>query len=210
MDNRRMTGRRPKEDPITEHLSDHGLLALVARGDREAFAKLYDMYAAAAYSLALRVVRDRDLAADVVQDSFLTIWKQASKFDSSRGQPSSWILTLTHHKAVDMVRREERRRAESMDETTDAADPAAGVEEQAWQGVAREQVRAAMTKLPDPHREVLELAYFAGYTQSQLAERLALPIGTVKSRTFAAMNSLRDLLAASGLNPEHEWNTSTS
>ena len=84
------------------------------------------------------------------------------------------------------------------------------VEEQAWQGVAREQVRRAMAQLPDPHREVLELAYFAGYTQSELAERLALPIGTVKSRTFAAMSALRELLAAAGMNPEQEWNTSTS
>ncbi|HEY0387790.1 MAG TPA: sigma-70 family RNA polymerase sigma factor [Gaiellales bacterium] len=202
--------RTPRKDPVTEHLSDHGLLALVARGDREAFARLYDLYAAPAYSLALRVVRDRDLASDVVQDAFLTIWNQASKFDSSRGQPSSWILTVTHHKAVDLVRREERRRAEAMDEARDTPDTAAPVEEQAWQGVAREQVRAAMSKLPDPHREVLELAYFAGYTQSQLAERLAVPIGTVKSRTFAAMNALRDLLAASGMHPEQEWNTSTS
>jgi RNA polymerase sigma-70 factor (ECF subfamily) len=205
-----MMDRTPRKDPVTEHLSDHGLLALVARGDREAFARLYDLYAAPAYSLALRVVRDRDLASDVVQDAFLTIWNQASKFDSSRGQPSSWILTVTHHKAVDLVRREERRRAEAMDEARDTPDTAAPVEEQAWQGVAREQVRAAMSKLPDPHREVLELAYFAGYTQSQLAERLAVPIGTVKSRTFAAMNALRDLLAASGMHPEQEWNTSTS
>jgi RNA polymerase sigma factor (sigma-70 family) len=205
-----MMDRTPRKDPVTEHLSDHGLLALVARGDREAFVRLYDLYAAPAYSLALRVVRDRDLASDVVQDAFLTIWNQASKFDSSRGQPSSWILTVTHHKAVDLVRREERRRAEAMDEARDTPDTAAPVEEQAWQGVAREQVRAAMSKLPDPHREVLELAYFAGYTQSQLAERLAVPIGTVKSRTFAAMNALRDLLAASGMHPEQEWNTSTS
>jgi RNA polymerase sigma factor (sigma-70 family) len=205
-----MTDRTPRRDSITEHLSDHGLLALVARGDRDAFARLYDTYAASAYSLALRVVRDRDLAADVVQDAFLAIWNQASKFDSSRGQPSTWILTVTHHKAVDIVRREERRRAESMEEASETIDGAAPVEEQAWQGVAREQVRAAMSKLPDPHREVLELAYFAGYTQSQLAERLAVPIGTVKSRTFAAMNALRELLAASGMHPEQEWNTSTS
>jgi len=205
-----MTDRTPRRDQITEHLSDHGLLALVARGDRDAFARLYDLYAAPAYSLALRVVRDRDLAADVVQDAFLAIWNQASKFDSSRGQPSTWILTVTHHKAVDIVRREERRRTEAMDEAHDAPDRSAPVEEQAWQGVAREQVRAAMSKLPDPHREVLELAYFAGYTQSQLAERLAVPIGTVKSRTFAAMNALRELLAASGMHPEQEWNTSTS
>ena len=205
-----MTDRTPRRDPITEHLSDHGLLALVARGDRDAFARLYDLYAAPAYSLALRIVRDRDLAADVVQDAFLAIWNQASKFDSSRGQPSTWILTVTHHKAVDTVRREERRRAEAMDEARETPDASAPVEDQAWQGVAREQVRAAMAKLPDPHREVLELAYFAGYTQSQLAERLAVPIGTVKSRTFAAMNALRELLAASGMHPEQEWNTSTS
>jgi RNA polymerase sigma factor (sigma-70 family) len=205
-----MTDRTPRRDPITEHLSDHGLLALVARGDRDAFARLYDLYAAPAYSLALRVVRDRDLAADVVQDAFLAIWNQASKFDSARGQPSTWILTVTHHKAVDIVRREERRRAEAMDEAHGMPDSSAPVEEQAWQGVAREQVRAAMSKLPDPHREVIELAYFAGYTQSQLAERLAVPVGTVKSRTFAAMNALRELLAASGMHPEQEWNTSTS
>jgi RNA polymerase sigma factor (sigma-70 family) len=205
-----MTDRRPGRDPSTEHLSDHGLLALTARGDRDAFARLYDMYGGAAYALALRIVRDRELSADVVQDAFLTVWRQASKFDPARGQPSTWILTLTHHKAVDTVRREQRRRAEALDEARESVDPAPAVEQQAWQSVARDQVRSAMAKLPDPHREVLELAYFAGYSQSELAERLALPIGTVKSRTFAAMTALRELLAQSGLNPEHEWNTSTS
>jgi RNA polymerase sigma-70 factor (ECF subfamily) len=205
-----MTGRKPEGNPHTEHLSDHGLLALVARGDREAFARLYDMYAAPAYSLALRIVRDRDLAADVVQDAFMAVWRQASSFDSRRGQPSTWILTLTHHKAVDTVRREQRRRADSLEDAADMGDTGPPVDEQAWQGVAREQVRRAMARLPDPQREVLELAYFAGYTQSELAERLALPIGTVKSRTFAAMSSLRQLLAAAGMNPEQEWNTSTN
>lgn len=205
-----MFDRRKQKDPKTEHLSDHGLLALVARGDGDALAQLYDLYGAAAYGLAVRIVRDRDLATDVVQEAFLTIWKQASRFDSSRGQPSTWILTVTHHKAVDMVRREERRRADSIDEEREGADPGAPVDEQAWLGVARQQVRAALRTLPDPHREVLELAYFAGYTQSELAERLAVPIGTVKSRTFAAMHALRDALAERGLNPESEWNTSTS
>ena len=102
-----MPDRHTGKDPQTEHLSDHGLLALVARGDREAFARLYDQYSEAAYSLAVRIVRDRDLAADVVQDAFLAVWKQASRFDARRGQPSTWILTLTHHKAVDIVRRED-------------------------------------------------------------------------------------------------------
>jgi RNA polymerase sigma factor (sigma-70 family) len=193
-----------------EHLSDHGLLALVGRGDRDAFARLYDTYGGPAYALALRIVRDRDLAADVVQNTFLAVWSQATQFDSSRGQPSTWILTMTHHKAVDMVRREERRRADAIPEGLDQPDPGTGVEQQAWLSVAGEQVRAALARLPDPHREVIELAYFAGFTQSELAERLAVPIGTVKSRTFAALAALRETLAAMGLRPEDEWNTSTS
>ena len=206
-----MSGEAGHKEGRLEHLSDHGLLALVGRGDREAFARLYDMYGGAAYSLALRIVRDRELAADVVQNAFMAVWTQAGQFDSSRGQPSTWILTMTHHKAVDMVRREERRRAEPLDDAAETRpDPGAGVERQAWLGVAREQITAALGKLPDPHREVIELAYFAGYTQSELAERLAVPIGTVKSRTFAAMNALRDILAGMGMRPEDEWNTSTS
>jgi RNA polymerase sigma factor (sigma-70 family) len=205
-----MTPEQEHREGRVEHLSDHGLLALVGRGDREAFARLYDMYGGAAYSLAVRIVRDRALASDVVQNTFLAIWTQARTFDSSRGQPSTWILTMTHHKAVDMVRREERRRAEPLDDAPAAADPEPAVEHQAWLGVAREQIAAALARLPDPHREVIELAYFAGYTQSELAERLAVPIGTVKSRTFAAMNALREALAALGMRPEDEWNTSTS
>lgn len=193
-----------------EHLSDHGLLALVGRGDRDAFARLYDRYGGAAYALALRIVRDRELAADVVQNTFLAVWSQATQFDSSRGQPSTWILTMTHHKSVDMVRREERRRADVLADGDDRPDPAPGVEQQAWLAVAGEQVRAALARLPDPHREVIELAYFAGFTQSELAERLAVPIGTVKSRTFAALQSLRTALAEVGMRPEDEWNTSTS
>src|SRR3954470_13633509 len=170
-----MTAGPPQENPKTEHLSDHGLLALVARGDTEAFARLYDQYSEAAYSLALRVVRDRELAADVVQEAFLAVWNQARTFDVRRGQPSTWILTVTHNKAVDAVRREERRRGDPIDEGYEGRDPSAPVEEQAWLGMTRERVRQALRRLADPHREVLELAYFAGYTQSELAERLALP-----------------------------------
>ena len=193
-----------------EHLSDHGLLALIGREDRAAFARLYDLYGPAAYSLAVRIVRDRELAADVVQNVFLAVWTGARQFDPARGQPSTWIMTMIHHRSVDMVRREQRRRTEPLDAA--GGEPAAGpsVEERAWRGVAREHVRAALARLPDPHREVIELAYFAGYSQSELADRLALPLGTVKSRTFAAMRTLREELTAVGMNPEDEWNTSTS
>jgi RNA polymerase sigma factor (sigma-70 family) len=203
------SGDTPREGRV-EHLSDHGLLALIGRGDREAFARLYDLYGAAAYSLAARIVRDRELAADVVQNVFLAVWTGATQFDPGRGQPSTWIMTMTHHKAVDMVRREQRRRTEPLDAVGDYATGEPPVDEQAWRGVARGNVRAALARLPDPHREVIELAYFAGYSQSELADRLAVPIGTVKSRTFAAMRALREALAAAGLHPEDEWNTSTS
>jgi RNA polymerase sigma-70 factor, ECF subfamily len=203
------SGDTPKEGRV-EHLSDHGLLALIGRGDREAFARLYDLYGPAAYSLAARIVRDRDLAADVVQNVFLAVWTGATQFDPARGQPSTWIMTMTHHKAVDMVRREQRRRTEPLDVVGDQTATEAPVDEQAWRGVARGHVREALQRLPDPHREVIELAYFAGYSQSELADRLAVPIGTVKSRTFAAMRALRDALGAAGLHPEDEWNTSTS
>jgi RNA polymerase sigma-70 factor (ECF subfamily) len=203
------SGDTPREGRV-EHLSDHGLLALIGRGDREAFARLYDLYGAAAYSLAARIVRDRELAADVVQNVFLAVWTGATQFDPARGQPSTWIMTMTHHKAVDMVRREQRRRTEPLDVVGDHTAADAPVDEQAWRGVARGHVREALQRLPDPHREVIELAYFAGYSQSELADRLAVPIGTVKSRTFAAMRALRDTLGAAGLHPEDEWNTSTS
>jgi RNA polymerase sigma factor (sigma-70 family) len=205
-----MSLRKPGREVRTEHLSDHGLLALVAREDREAFARLYDRYCDAAYAVAVRVVRDRELAADVVQNAFLAIWQQARQYDPQRGQPSHWILTVTHHKAVDVVRREDRRRADPLDERYDAQDTGPATDERAWLSMTREQVRAALAKLPDPHREVIELAYFAGYSQSELAERLALPLGTVKSRTFAAMAALRRTLNEAGVNPEGEWNTSTS
>jgi RNA polymerase sigma-70 factor (ECF subfamily) len=205
-----MTRKEGSKEGHTEHLSDHGLVALVARGDSDAFARLYDMYSEPAYSLALRIVRDHQLAADVVQEAFMTVWNQAARFDPSRGQPSTWILTVTHHRAVDVVRREQRRRSESLDHASEAADPSPPVDERAWLGVARSQIAAALRKLPDPHREVIELAYFAGYTQSELAERLSLPLGTVKSRTFAAMAALRQALQDAGLNTEGEWNTSKS
>jgi RNA polymerase sigma factor (sigma-70 family) len=203
------SGDTPREGRV-EHLSDHGLLALVGRGDREAFARLYDLYGAAAYSLAARIVRDRELAADVVQNVFLAVWTGATQFDPGRGQPSTWIMTMTHHKAVDMVRREQRRRTEPLEVAGDHTTGEPPVEEQAWRGVASGHVREALQRLPDPHREVIELAYFAGYSQSELADRLAVPIGTVKSRTFAAMRALRDALGAAGLHPEDEWNTSKS
>lgn len=187
---------------------DRELLARVGRGDRAAFTEVYDRYGEASYSLALRILRDRDLAADAVQDAFLSVWKAAAKFDPSRGQVSTWILTMTHNKAVDVVRREERRRTDVLDEErleTPSAEP--GPEQTAWLSDAREHVREALAELSPEHRQVVELAYFGGFSQSELAAMLDVPMGTIKSRTFVALGELRSALERAGWTAEDRWTT---
>jgi RNA polymerase sigma-70 factor (ECF subfamily) len=183
-------------------LSDEALLALVSRDDDLALAELYDRYGRAAYSLALRVLRDPALAEDAVQEAFLTIWRTAGSFLADRAKPNTWILTLAHRRAVDLVRREERRRAAPL-ESAEALEPDAPSTEATVELRDRRQiVQEALKKLPADQREALELAYYGGFTQSELAERLAVPLGTVKSRMFAGLRRLRDLLAEAGFDPE--------
>jgi RNA polymerase sigma factor (sigma-70 family) len=178
--------------PPLAHLPDEALPALVARGDEQALAALYDRFGRVAYGVAFRVLRDQALAQDAVQDAFLTAWRTAASFDPGRGKASTWLLTLVHRRAVDVVRREDRRRAGPLDDAPvasgDATDETAEIREQ------RRAVQAALTQLAPEQREALELAYYGGLTQSELAERLGVPLGTVKSRMFAALSRLRDLL----------------
>jgi RNA polymerase sigma-70 factor (ECF subfamily) len=178
--------------PPLAHLPDEALPALVARGDEQALAALYDRFGRVAYGVAFRVLRDQALAQDAVQDAFLAAWRTAASFDPARGKVSTWLLTLVHRRAVDVVRREDRRRAGPLDDAPvasgDATDERAEVREQ------RRAVQAALAQLAPEQREALELAYYGGLTQSELAERLGVPLGTVKSRMFAALSRLRDLL----------------
>ena len=177
------------------HLSDEAIVALAARSDEVAFAELYDRYGRIAYGLALRVLRDEALAEDAVQDAFLAIWRGASRFIPERAKASTWILTLVHRRAVDLVRREERRRTEPLEDTDLAgSDPSA--EDVAWVRFERDRVQGALRQLPDQQREAIELAYYGGFTQSELAERLGQPLGTIKSRMFAGLTSLSVLLDA--------------
>jgi RNA polymerase sigma factor (sigma-70 family) len=178
------------------HLSDEALVALVARGDESALAELYDRVGRVAYGLALRVVRDERLAEDAVQEGFLAVWRTAAGFRAERAKASTWILTLVHRRAVDVVRREERRRAEPLPEELPVRPGQAGepTEEAAWLRYERERVQTALAKLPDTQREAIELAYYGGFSQSELAERLGLPLGTIKSRMFAGLARLRELL----------------
>jgi RNA polymerase sigma factor (sigma-70 family) len=175
------------------HLSDEALVALVARGEEWALAELYDRHGRLAYGLALRVVRDPALAEDVVQEAFVAVWRSAGRYVPERSKASTWLLTLVHRRAVDLVRREERRRAEPLDESAPAGAGDA-TDEVAWLRFERERVQQALRALPDNQREALELAYYGGFTQSELADRLGQPLGTIKSRMFAGLARLRELL----------------
>jgi RNA polymerase sigma-70 factor (ECF subfamily) len=175
------------------HLSDEAVVALVARSDELALAELYDRFGRTAYGLALRVLRDRSLAEDAVQEAFLTAWRTADTFMPERGRASTWLLTLVHRRAVDLVRREQRRRAEPIEVGGERAGEGAA-DEAVWLRYERERVQAALRQLPDQQREALELAYYGGFSQSELAERLGQPVGTIKSRMFSGLARLRDLL----------------
>jgi RNA polymerase sigma factor (sigma-70 family) len=183
------------------HLSDEALVLLAARSEQAALGELYDRYGRAAYGLARRILRDDALAEDAVQEAFLGVWRTAPRFVPDRGTASTWILTLVHRRAVDLVRREERRRADTLEQ---APEPGGGsVEEEAWLRLQRERVQDALKQLPDQQREALELAYYGGFTQSELAERLGQPLGTIKSRMFMGLSRLRELLGEPGA--EMSW-----
>ena len=174
---------------------DDDLLAACAEGDEQALGSLYDRYGKVAYGLALRVLRDPALAEDAVQEAFLTVWRQAARFDRSRGQASTWILTLVHRRAVDLVRRQSRFNAlpdqlETMEPPAFAAESTEDVALRNAQG----EVHAALATLSRAEREVLGLAYWGGLTQSEIATALGIPSGTVKSRTFSALARLRQAL----------------
>jgi RNA polymerase sigma-70 factor (ECF subfamily) len=186
-----------------ESLSDEALLAIIATPDGElALAELYDRYGKIAYGLAYRVLRDSALAEDAVQEAFITVWRTAGTYIRERGKPRTWLLTLVHRRAVDLVRREQRRRMPSAAEAPAPATPAA--EDEATLRDRRRAVQAALTQLPADQREALELAYYGGLTQTELAEQLGVPLGTIKSRMFAGLRRLRDLLREAGLEAEPE------
>ena len=180
------------------HLSDEGLLSLIAGSDEEALAELYDRFGGVAYGLALRILREDALAQDAVQEAFLAVWRTADRFLAERARASTWVLTIVHRRAVDLVRREELRRGEPLETAPEAA-AAESVEETAELGFQRRVVQEALRRLPPEQRQALELGYYGGLTQSQLAERLDAPLGTIKSRMFTGLARLRELLAQAGL-----------
>jgi RNA polymerase sigma-70 factor (ECF subfamily) len=122
------------------------------------------------------------------------VWRSAATFRAERAKASTWVLTLVHRRAVDLVRREQRRQAEPLGEDAAVGEAPERTEEAAWLRFERERVQTALKQLPDVQREALELAYYGGFSQSELAERLGVPLGTIKSRMFAGLARLRELL----------------
>ena len=170
----------------------------LSTGDRDAFDELYGRYAPTAYGLAYRLTGQQMLAQDVVHEAFMALWRAPEAFDPARGAFRTFFLSLVHHRAVDTVRREERlrkrtERAANLEPLT-VEDHAEDVVDAAFIGIRRREVRQALATLPDPQRQVLEMAYFQAYTQAEIAEELDIPIGTVKTRTLAAMRKLRRAL----------------
>lgn len=177
---------------------DEELVRAVVAGAHSALAALYDRYGRRAYSLARRICGDDNLAEDVVQEVFLTFWREPRRFDPARGGFGTWILTLVHHKSVDTVRRESAIRRRTVAVVDDGqeymAPPGPGADQGALQSMAAGHVRDALSSLPAEQREALALAYFGGYSQREVATLTGVPLGTVKSRMFSGMRRLRGVL----------------
>ncbi len=186
-------GASHAEAPAAADLGD--LLRASARGDEQAFARLYDATAARAYGLVLRVVRDPAQAEEVTQEAFLEIWRTASRFDPARGSAVSWVLTIAHRKAVDRVRSAEaasRRDATYHHQNQPVAHDATA--EAAHASLEAHRVRGALANLTAVQRQALELAYFGGYTHTEVASMLELPVGTAKTRIRDGLIRLRDTM----------------
>lgn len=191
-----MVGIRQSKRATATSREDADLVARLSLGDEVALEALYARYGGACFALAKRIVVDRHLAEDVVQQSFLALWN-GTGYEPSRGAVGTWLLAITHNKAVDTVRREGTRRERITAEQAlvEIAATGPGPDDEAWRRLRAEHTRAALRELPAEQREVVLLAYYGGYTQREIAEMTGLPLGTVKTRTLAAMRALRGLLA---------------
>jgi RNA polymerase sigma-70 factor, ECF subfamily len=177
-------------------LADEDLMQLVRRGKPAAFEVVYERHASAAFSLAYRIVGTRNGAEDVSQEAFLSIWRSSARYDRARGSVRTWVLGIVHHRAIDHLRRStvhDKRRAgdEGIQERFEA--PERTDAEVARRDEAR-VVRSAMEELPSEQSQVIELAYFGGFTHVEIADMLETPVGTVKGRMRLGLRKLRDRL----------------
>jgi RNA polymerase sigma-70 factor (ECF subfamily) len=195
----------PADPPPPElgRLADEDLLTLVERGDAEAFEVLYDRHSRVAYSLAFRLLGDRDAAEDLVQDAFLAVWRGASSYAVGRGSVRTWLLSILHNRGIDRLRTlaAQSRRQEAL-EQAELRRP--GQPDAAELGIGRAvagAIRDELTALPAEQYDVLRLAYYGGFTHNEISEMLELPLGTVKSRMRLGLERLRRGVGASEVTP---------
>ncbi len=189
--------------PVPDERDDAELVRLVAADDMDALRVLYERYGSIVFGMARRVLGDRQLAEECTQDVFVALWRGAAKYEPERARVSTWLIGITRYRAIDLVRRRAARPVDpygeiwSGDESPDSADLAATADQS-------RRVAAAVAELPAPQRDALMLAYFEGLSHSEIADRLEVPLGTVKGRIRLALDRLRELAPAYALNAELE------
>ena len=180
----------PPDPTIALHL-----IQQVAKQDRDAFSQLYDRFSTLVFTLAMRMLKARSDAEDLLQEVFVQVWRQAENYSAERGSPEAWIINIARSRAIDKIR-SIRRMQKSFVLTDDPAraESPENVESSAAESETRLTMNSALANLPDPQRKVLELAYFDGLTQNEIADRLAEPLGTVKTRMRSGIQKLREIL----------------
>jgi RNA polymerase sigma-70 factor (ECF subfamily) len=180
----------PPDPTIALHL-----IQQVAKQDRDAFSQLYDRFSTLVFTLAMRMLKARSDAEDLLQEVFVQVWRQAQNYSAERGSPEAWIINIARSRAIDKIR-SIRRMQKSFVLTDDPAraESPENVESSAAESETRLTMNSALANLPDPQRKVLELAYFDGLTQNEIANRLAEPLGTVKTRMRSGIQKLREIL----------------
>jgi len=191
---------RPSEHDLGR-LADEELLARIEVGDADAFELLYDRHARVAFSLAFRLLGDRDEAEDLVQDAFLAVWRRSSSYAAARGSVRTWLLGIVHHRGVDRLRRQAAtaRRREALEWQALAAAPPPDAAEAAESRVMAGDVRQGLDDLPPEQGQVISLAYYGGFTHHEISEILELPLGTVKGRMRLGLERLRRSLGGPGV-----------
>lgn len=180
--------------PEQAQITDVEILRAVAGGDEQALGQLYDRYRLILFGLILRILRSQPEAEDVLQEVFLQVWRRASSFDEARGRPFTWLVTLARSRAIDRLRSLSARERTATEAANEATDQISDAATDAVKSEQAEVVRRALSGLPEEQRRTLVLAYFEGLTQTEIAEKLNTPLGTVKTRMRSGMIKLRELL----------------
>jgi RNA polymerase sigma-70 factor, ECF subfamily len=180
-------------------LADEDLISLVEAADAEAFATLYDRHSRAAFSLAYRMMGERQASEDLMQDAFLKVWRSAKSYRAERGSVRTWILSIVHNRGIDQIRSQasRRRTQDKIEASAPRSQPSEAFAE-TLRNSQRDQVREALDTLPPEQLKILELAYFSGYTHMEISDLLRLPLGTVKGRMRLGLKKIRDYFESRG------------